>query len=252
IMSVGFQCNFYLNYNPAALSQLGVDGGQGVENRAGQVSINTVPAVHEYVKQVFFDANAARTKGDDVGKFAGLGISHGINCVQELSQYFNGSANFITLCGHGGPGFQGLGSGSTETNYRKGYDICVDQLADIEGTITDMHRFLGAGNQPCPWPVPVLFLAGCEVGNDHDGTKLLKQLSAKMHNVLVVASEDPLTYRKCSTDVKIHKLVKGKPSQMPIEFKFALNGRRISMDNLDVCTGHDPSLLEHELTVYCK
>jgi hypothetical protein len=249
-MSVGLGSNLYLNYNSAALAQLVLDGEQGVENRVGQASTNTVPAVHEYVKRVFFDSNAARNRKDDVGKFAGLGISQGVNCVRELSQYFNGSANFITLCGHGGPGFQGLGSGSTETNYRKGYDICVDQLADIEGTITDMHQFLGAGNQTCPWPVPVLFLAGCEVGNGHNGTKLLKQLSAKMRNVLIVASEDPLTYKKCATVVKINKLVKGKPSQMPIEFKFALNGNRISMDNLDIQTGHDPSLLEHELTIY--
>ncbi|MBS0650146.1 MAG: hypothetical protein JSR93_03185 [Verrucomicrobia bacterium] len=251
-MAIVLKNNLYLTAPPSAAAQLVAPVEQLVGNQNEQGSIPTVRTVHQYVKRVFFDANSARNRRDDIAKFKDLEMAKGVKSVNEMSGHLEGFANFITLCGHGAPGIQGLGSGATEKNYQKGYDICVDQLADIEGTISELHRFLCPSNQSRPWPAPVLFLAGCEVGCGPSGTKLLKQLSLKMPNVLIIASEDPLTYKQYSTVVKINKLRKGNPSQLPIEFKFALNGSRIKMENLDAYTGHDSSLLECELTQYSR
>ncbi|MBS0653435.1 MAG: hypothetical protein JSR39_07930 [Verrucomicrobia bacterium] len=250
-MAVDLRANFYLNDSAPATLQPLLTGDLAVANRALLSPIDTDSEVHEYVKRVFFDANAASNMKDDVANFKGLAISTGVRNVHEMAKHLKGHANFVTLCGHGGPGFQGLGSGGRE-GYWKGYDICVGELMDIDEEISLLYQFLTVGRQSAGQPAPVLFLAGCQVASGREGSTLLKQLSAKMPNVLVVASEDPLTYRKCSTVVKISKLVKGHSSQMPIEFKFALNGRKIEMEDVQARTGHDEARLEQELTEYSK
>ncbi|MBX3718067.1 MAG: hypothetical protein KF898_00275 [Parachlamydiales bacterium] len=205
--------------------------------------------VHQYVKKVFFDANVK--KHDDVNCFKGLPISTGVKNIAEAANGLgiNGSANFIAFCGHGGPGVQGLGS-NRNYEYTRGRDFCVDELNDVATEITTLHNFLVPGPVVAGQPAPVVFLAGCNVGEGSDGRKLLKQLSARMPNVLVVASEDKLSYKKDKTTVKISKLVKEKPSHFPIDFRFALNGANVSLANLQNLTGHDASRLEQELTEY--
>lgn len=204
--------------------------------------------VHQYVKKVFFDASVKNQ--DDVNCFRGLPISTGVKNIAEAANGLNGSANFVAFCGHGGPGVQGLGS-NRNYNYTRGRDFCVDELNDVGAEITTLHNFLVPGAPVVAGqPTPVVFLAGCNVGEGSDGRKLLRQLSARMPNVLVVASEDKLSYKKDKTTVKISKLIKEKPSHLPIDFRFALNGASIRLDNLQNLTGHDPSKLEQELTEY--
>jgi hypothetical protein len=213
---------------------------------AAQVPVQGA-GVHQYVKKVFFDASVK--KHDDVNCFKGLPISTGVKNIAEAANGLNGSANFIAFCGHGGPGVQGLGS-NRNYEYTLGRDFCVDSLNDVAAEITSLHNYLVPGPVVVGQPTPVVFLAGCNVGEGSDGRKLLRQLSARMPNVLVVASEDKLSYKKNSTTVKISKLVKEKPSHFPIEFRFALNGANLSLQNLQNLTGHDAGRLEQELTEY--
>jgi len=214
--------------------------------QAAQVPVQGA-GVHQYVKKVFFDASVK--KHDDVNCFKGLPISKGVKNIAEAANGLNGSANFIAFCGHGGPGVQGLGS-NRNYEYTRGRDFCVDELNDVAAEIATLHNFLVPGPVVAGQPAPVVFLAGCNVGEGSDGRKLLRQLSARMPNVLVVASEDKLSYKKDKTTVKISKLIKEKPSNFPIEFKFAFNGANIRLDSLQNLTGHDTSRLEQELTEY--
>ncbi|MBS0650147.1 MAG: DUF4347 domain-containing protein [Verrucomicrobia bacterium] len=203
--------------------------------------------VHQYVKKVFFDANVKRI--DDVNCFKGIPMSSGVKNIAQAVNGLNGQANFITFCGHGAPGIQGLGS-NRNYEYTLGRDFSAGALNDVAAEITTLHNYLVPGPVVPGQPTPVVFLAGCKVGKGSSGSRLLKQLSARMPNVLVVASEDKLSYAKNKTIIKISKLVDGKSSNMPIEFKFALNGNLIDFQDLQTDTGHDSSILEQELTEY--
>ncbi|MBS0653434.1 MAG: hypothetical protein JSR39_07925, partial [Verrucomicrobia bacterium] len=203
---------------------------------------------HQYVKKVFFDANVK--KSDDVKNFDGLPISLGVRSIREMINNLNGQANFITICGHGGPGVQGLGS-KRNYEYTPGLDFCVDALDDVGNEINLLYNYLLPNPVPgAVRPSPVVFLAGCSVGEGEDGTRLLRQLSARMPEVLIVASGDKLTYKKNRMSVQISKLWKAKPSTNPIDFKYAFNGRLVQVQNIQDRTGHDSGSLEQELTQF--
>lgn len=151
------------------------------------------------------------------------------------------------LCGHGDDGRQGLGNGKND--YAKKKELCYGLLADIDPEIALINGALNTNNAV----KPVIFLAGCTVGKGKNGTKLLKELSTGVPNVLVVAAEHALTYkqnliRKKLANVTIHKLNKGNLSSEPIDFKFAFNGKILNSDTLQDSVGVGYEDLYAELT----
>jgi hypothetical protein len=213
--------------------------------------------VSTYNKKIFCDQNVG--KKDDVNKFTALNISEKVQSIQEMAESLHESNvnsgknyNFIMVCGHAGPGVQGLGS-NRGANYRKGRDFAYNNLEDINNEITKIAASLDT-TQPIK---PVLFLGGCGAGDEKKGSLLLKQLSAKLQNVLIVASKDHLTFRqscieKSVVSVEILTLVKGKPSNVPPEFKFSFNGQAISEAKLLATAGVDADTLRTELTNFNK
>ena len=213
-------------------------------------------AVHSvaYNKVLYCDSNVK--EDDDIHLASKLSISERVSSVNEMANSLyvsnrqqNKGYNFIVICGHGGPGIQSLGS-EQEENYIPGKDFCFSNLSDIDTDVAVISLALNTQQRV----KPVLFLAGCQVGEGDDGTLLLKRLSKKIPNVLLVASEDPLTYQESTirnriSSISICKLVKMKSTQIPPEFKFAYNGKIVSEAFISKNMGVKAETLRGELTV---
>jgi hypothetical protein len=209
------------------------------------MSITTSNNFHSYHKRVFCDQSVG--KDDDISKMAKLNISMKVKNIKEMVNALSSDTheyNFIVVCGHGRIGCQGLGSNTSE-KYIYGCDFDVNHISDIESDLEEIRQILDISKKP----LPVLFFAGCEVGAN---PALIKKISKIVTNVLIVASADALTYRLNSNGrkVEILKLVKGNVHKSPIDFQFVLNGSILSFSKIQSKTGHEPSLLEQELTNY--
>ena len=207
-----------------------------------------------YNKVLYCDFNVK--KEDDIYLARNLSISESVSSVSEMANSLyvsnrqqNKSYNFIVICGHGSPGIQGLGSELKE-DYVSGKDFYYSNLSDIDTEITLISLALNTNEKV----KPILFLAGCQVGEGDEGTSLLKSLSKRIPNVLVVASEDALTYQESTirnriSSITICKLVKMRPTQFPPEFKFAYNGKIVSDAFISKNMGVKAETLRGELTV---
>jgi hypothetical protein len=103
----------------------------------------------------------------------------------------------------------------------------------------------------------VFFLAGCRAGGEeekgaHEGDELLKRISARLPNVLVVASKDYLTFEQkyigqTLSKVTVVQLNKHKKTTHSPEFNFAINGQIIKRNQIRQLAGVKSDALLNEL-----
>ena len=209
--------------------------------------------VSVYNKVVFCDKNVG--KKDDVRLVSALNVSTKVGSILEMATSLDNlnniqhkDYNFVMVCGHAGPGVQGIGS-KRSPDYTKGKDFAYGELNDVANEINTIANSLDTTG-----PIkPVFFLAGCEAGCDEEGSNLLTDLSNRLPNVLVVASTNCLGFNQVNfrgqlVAVNVFKLVKKKLSSEPPEFKFAFNGRIIPENRVLAAAGVNPSDLLGELT----
>lgn len=215
---------------------------QYLVNRSGRDFKNEV---FSYKKWIYCDGISSKNNDSDIGRMAALNYAESVFSIAEMADSLSTkkqSFNFIVVCGHGSGGVQALGSDDSEF-YVKGKDFSAKNLDDIIDSIELIYKSIKNDTKP----YPVLFLAGCEVGSN---VALIKKMSRVMKNVLLVASENPMTYKKQDQSILIKRLVRKNPSNQLIDFQFALNGRILFRDELKEKSGHDDSLLEIALTTY--
>ncbi len=206
-----------------------------------------------YNKVIFCDNNVKN--GDDVKKVSELNIAEKITSIKEMANSLEKSNiqehkkyNFAVVCGHAAPGMQGLGS-NRSANYVKGKDFSYDALDDIDMELDKIANSLDTTKKV----KPVLFLAGCGAGEGSDGSLLLTGISTKLRNVLVVGSQDHLTFKqsyieKKLVSVDVLRLIKNRADPAtPPEFKFAFNGRIINERSVSKKAGVDKDTLLNEL-----
>jgi malic enzyme len=205
-----------------------------------------------YNKVIFCDKNVK--KDDDINLVSALTVAKKVSSIQEMATSLEGSNNhdhknynFVMVCGHAVAGMQGLGSGRS-ANYNPGKDFTFDNLNDIDTQLDTISNSLDTAQAV----KPVFFLGGCEAGEGEAGSLLLKRVSNKLQNVLVVASQDHLTFKqkiiaKKLASVTVMKLVNGRQKSEAPEFKFAFNGKIISANSLSQKAGVDQEVLFQEL-----
>ena len=210
-------------------------------------------SISVYNKVVFCDKNVG--KKDDIKLVSELKIANKVGSILELATSLDNlnntqqkGFNFVMVCGHGGPGVQGVGS-KRNPQYTKGKDFDGGELDDIANEISTIANSLDTTK-----PVkPVFFLGGCEVGCDSDGSELLINLSKRLPNVVVVAATNSLGFsqvhfRKQLVAVNILATHKQKLSTEPPAFKFAFNGSLIPENKVQSVSGVDGNNLIGELT----
>ena len=210
-------------------------------------------SISVYNKVVFCDKNVG--KKDDVKLVSELKVANKVGSILELATSLDNlnnvqqkDYNFVMVCGHGGPGVQGVGS-KRNPEYTKGKDFCGGDLDDVANEINMIANALDTTKAV----KPVFFLGGCEVGCDDEGSALLTELSTRLPNVVVVAATDTLGFsqvhfKKLLVAVNILKTHKQKLSTEPPGFKFAYNGNVVPESKVQSVSGVNASNLIGELT----
>lgn len=143
------------------------------------------------VKKVLVYDNSM-SKKDPVSNCSIVKDSVGVQSVSDMVAKLTAKRevfDVIVISGHGCTSCQGVGSGA-QPGYTPSKDLKKGKLNDVSMEINALRNLMfqpKSASSKCP----IIFLAGCNVGdvNPQSGeAELLKELSLKMRNVCVIAS----------------------------------------------------------------